>query len=75
METLVSTKYQVVIPKIVRQKARVQPGQKLTVHLVGDQIILSPKRKWPEDYLKALRGKLKIKDVRAYMEKERASWE
>ncbi len=76
-QTVVSTKYQVVIPKAVRRKAKIKPGQKLNVYLARDQIILTPEKKWPEDYLndKNLRNIWKGIDVKAYIEEERNSWE
>lgn len=40
----VSPKYQIVIPKKVREALRIQPGQKFQVLLVGDQIALVPVR-------------------------------
>lgn len=74
MQTLVSTKYQVVIPRKIRKKIGVKPGQRLVVHLSGEQIILSPKRSWPSGYLKSLQGKLGIKDVNKYLLRERGTW-
>ena len=41
----VSPKYQVVIPKRVRDLLQLQPGQKLQVILIGDRIELIPERK------------------------------
>lgn len=73
-ETLVSTKYQVVIPKVVRKKIRVKPGQRLDVSTSGDKIILSPKRKWPDYYFKALKDDWKGVDIDKYLEEERNSW-
>ena len=40
--TVVSSKYQVVIPKQIRDRAHLQPGQKLTVLLKGRVISLVP---------------------------------
>ncbi len=40
----VSTKYQVVIPKQVRQSMRIQPGQKIQVIEYGDHIVMIPVR-------------------------------
>lgn len=76
-QTLVSTKYQVVIPKEIRRKANIKPGQKLNVYLAKDQIILTPKKNWPEDYLndKSLRKIWEGIDVKAYIDEERNSWE
>lgn len=79
-QTLVSTKYQVVIPKEIRRKLKVKPGQRMNVHAVGEQIILSKlkqKKKWdwPDDYIKNLPNPWKGENVDAYLEKERNSWE
>lgn len=40
----VSTKYQVVIPKQVRQSMHIQPGQKIQVIEYGDHIVMIPVR-------------------------------
>lgn len=80
MQTSVSTKYQVVIPKEVRRRIEVKPGQKLNVNLVGDQIILSPARpevklNWPEDHYRQLRGIWKASEIDKYIKEERGSWD
>ncbi len=75
IQTLVSSKYQIVIPKVARQKINVKPGQKLNVYLTEDKIILSAKRIWPQDYLKDLKGLLKGIDIKSFVENERTSWE
>jgi AbrB family looped-hinge helix DNA binding protein len=49
----VSPKFQVVIPKDIRQRAGIRPGQKLEVFQVGGVIELAPIRD-----LKSLRGSL-----------------
>ena len=79
-QTLVSTKYQVVIPKEVRKKIKLEPGQKLNVNVSGEQIILSPaqtskKLNWPEDYYEKLSGIWDGVDVDKYIEEERNSWD
>lgn len=56
--TAVSSKYQVVIPKQVREKILLKPGQKLMVYERGGIIHLVPKVP-----LKQLRGRLKGLDV------------
>lgn len=38
----VSPKFQIVIPKNIRQRAGIQPGQKLEVFRVGEVIELAP---------------------------------
>ena len=39
---IVSPKYQVVIPKEIRDRLQIQPGQKIQVFNLDDQIILVP---------------------------------
>ncbi len=75
MQTLVSSKYQIVIPKEIRKRIKVKPGQKLNIYTAGDQMILSTKMNWPEDHLKDLRGLWKNIDVDTFLKKEHASWE
>lgn len=79
-QTLVSSKYQVVIPKEIRRKIKVKPGQKLDVDVMGEKIVLSPtkqlkKLKWPHDYIKLLKKDWENVDVEKYLEQERASWD
>lgn len=80
MQTLVSTKYQVVIPKEVRKKVGIKHGQKMNVSVNGDQIILSPAKskkewKWPDDYIEKLGGIWEGVDVDKYLDEERNSWD
>ncbi len=63
-ETTVSSKYQVVIPKAVRERLSVKPGQKLSVVVRGNIIALVPQVA-PED----LRGFLKGMDPSGLREK------
>ena len=41
-QTMVRTRYRVLIPKEIRKKARIKPGQKINFHVTGEKIILSP---------------------------------
>lgn len=80
MQTLVSTKYQVVIPKEVRKKLQVKPGQKMNITVNGQQIVLSPTSvrevwKWPRDYIQNLKDPWEDEDRDKYLEEERNSWE
>lgn len=81
IQTLVNVKYQVVIPKEVRKKITVKPGQRMDINVAGDQIILSPTRNkakmnWPEDYYKKLGGIWKSsEEIDQYLEEEDKSWE
>jgi AbrB family looped-hinge helix DNA binding protein len=80
IQTQVSTKYQVVIPKQIRKKIKIKPGQKMDVKLEGENIILSPSTdtkgwKWPEDYIKNLPNPWEGEDSQKYLEEERNSWD
>jgi AbrB family looped-hinge helix DNA binding protein len=67
METVtVSTKYQVVIPKAVRELLGVQPGQKVQVIPYNDRIELIPLKS-----AQALRGFLKGIDTTIEREPDR----
>jgi AbrB family looped-hinge helix DNA binding protein len=67
METVtVSPKYQVVIPKAIREALRLRPGQKMRVIEYDGRIELIPDRDISE-----LRGFLKGIDTRIEREKDR----
>lgn len=74
-QTLISSKYQLVIPKEIRKRIGIKPGQKLNITLAGDNIILTPKREWPEDHLKDLRNLWKKTNIKVFLKDERNSWE
>ena len=46
-----SSKYQVAIPKAIRNKLRIKPGQKLAVSEVDGAIVLTPIPPDPAEYL------------------------
>lgn len=81
MQTLVSTKYQVVIPKEARKQVGIKPGQRMNVDVSENRVILSPaklrkKWNWPEDYYKKLGGIWKsTEDIDKYLEEQDKSWE
>lgn len=75
--TKVSNKYQVVIPKAIRDRVKIKEGQDLQVYSIGDAIILAPKSdlKWPDDYLGTEKDFWSKIDVRQHIEHERNSWD
>lgn len=79
MQTTVSTKYQVVIPKEIRKKIKIKPGQKMDVEIVENRVTLSPvrsKESWSIDYYrKKLGGIWKDVDIDKYLEEEDKSWD
>ena len=62
----VSPKYQVVIPKEVRKKLGLKPGQKIQVVVYGDRVELIPVRP-----IRKTRGFLKGIDTRVPREEDR----
>jgi AbrB family looped-hinge helix DNA binding protein len=46
-----SSKYQIAIPKAIRNKLRIKPGQKLTVSEADGVIIITPVPPDPVDFL------------------------
>lgn len=74
-KTRISEKYQVVIPKIIRERLKLKEGQTLHAYAVGPGVFLTPMKKWPGDYLgsqKDIWGKI---DVAQFIDQERASWD
>lgn len=62
--TTLSSKFQVVIPKAVRERQRLEPGQRFTVVEKGDLVVLVPLRE-PG----ALRGILEGADPGGYRDR------
>ena len=80
MQTLVSTKYQVVIPREVRKRLDIKVGQKMDMEVTENRIVLSKAKKsqtWDlEYYRKRLGGIWKSsKDIEDYLEEQDRSWE
>ena len=65
METTISSKYQVVIPKALRERLRLHPQQKLTVLEKDGMLILVPQVK-----LESLRGIARGANVADYRDKK-----
>ena len=70
----VSTKYQVVIPKEVRDALALQPRATLLFLIEGDTVILCPR---PFSFTKMLRGLHRAvwTDPDGWLETERSAWE
>ena len=70
----VSAKYQVVIPKPVRELLQIQPQDTLLFLLDGDTVILRPR---PANFTDTLRGLHRElwPDPDVWLEEERATWE
>ena len=80
IQTQVSTKYQVVIPKKIRKQIGIKPGQKMDVSIIGKKIVLTPgddtkNWKWPDDYIKNLPNPWEGEDSNEWLKKERESWD
>jgi AbrB family looped-hinge helix DNA binding protein len=71
-----SSKNQIVVPKSVRQKLGIGPGDQLIVNVEKEGLILRPK---PKSYTRHLRGLhqnvWKGTETEQYIERERKSWE
>lgn len=65
MNTTVSPKYQIVIPKAVRRQLNIQPGQKMQVEAAdnGDIIVKQIDRVKSYDNLAIFAGSIKTKDT------------
>lgn len=71
----ISDKYQVVIPKEVRQVLNLQPRSTLLFLVDGDSVIIRPK---PANFTQTLRGLHKQvwpDDPERWLAEERATWE
>lgn len=75
--TKVSDKYQVVIPKAVREKLKLKQGQSMEVFLLEDGLYMSPQKnlKWPDDYIGSQKDFWSKIDVAQYLKQERDSWD
>ncbi len=75
-KTRISDKFQVVIPKTVRQKLGLREGQELNAYALKDGVLLTPKtrRRWPDDYIGSERDIWNSINLDEYLEEERNSW-
>lgn len=71
----VSGKYQVVIPKSIREKISLEKGDELSVSVHGEIIIMRVKPESFSNYTLGLHKKIwKDTDATEYVERERSSW-
>lgn len=79
MQTLISTKHQIVIPKEARKKLGLKPGQRMDVEVVNHRLVISKSKskEWDlEYYRKKLGGLWKSqKDIDEYLEEQDRSWD
>lgn len=71
-EAILSTKNQIVIPREARRALHMKPGDKLLVVVRGDRVIILQK---PQSHHAAIRGIGRGVYPRAYLQKERQSWD
>lgn len=78
MNTKVSTKYQIVIPKRIREKLEIAPGMKLHIEVIdGERAVLHTKK---VNIVKALSGLGKevwksLGGGESYIKQERKAWD
>lgn len=74
--TTVSDKYQIVIPKQIREKLAIKQRQKLVSYIVGSHLVLSPQNDSYAEKLAGLGKKLwQNIDPVEYIRRERQQWE
>ena len=71
----VSSRYQVVVPRIARERLNIQSGDRLLVDIQDGVLILIPQ---PQDYVAHMAGLHKqvweTVDSSAYLDQEREAW-
>lgn len=70
----ISDKYQVVIPKEVRQKLNLQPRDTLLFLIEGDTVFVRPKPVSFTEQLRGLHKQVWPADPEAWLAEERATW-
>ena len=71
-ESTLSAKNQIVIPREAREALGLKPGDKILVIVRGGKALVLQK---PKSYLSAIRGLARRAYPKAYLKKERQSWE
>lgn len=70
-EVVLSSKGQLVIPKVVREDLNMQAGRRMIVKHQENMILLILKPKDPLQALRGLRGRLKLGDMREEIKRHR----
>ena len=71
----VSEKYQVVIPKSIRQRLGLQRGDELSLSLQGETILMRVRPRSFSEYTLGLHKEIwKETDATEYVQRERSSW-
>lgn len=75
MQVKVSAKYQVVIPKEVRKRMQIKPGQRVNVELGDNKIITIATESVVEKYAGSLTGVWGGEDPAKWLRTERDAWD
>ena len=71
----VNAKYQITLPKVVREKLNIKLGDRLLVDVQDGMMVLIPEPTSYADYLDGLYGEIwKGMDSRGYLKAERDAW-
>lgn len=76
--SVVTGKYQVVIPKRVRQRVKVAAGDKVIIEALGDLIVIHKQKRaqsWTDALLGLGKDVWKNLDPVTYVRKEREAWQ
>lgn len=71
-DATLSSKHQIVIPRKAREALRLKPGDKVTVVVRGDRVLLLQKSKSPH---LAIRGLAREKYSKDHVARERKGWD
>jgi AbrB family looped-hinge helix DNA binding protein len=70
-----STKYQLVIPREVREALKLQPNDSVIFLIVGDSVYMRPRPKSFTSALTGLHSEVWSANTDEWLEVERASWQ
>ena len=76
IKATISQKYQVVIPKEIREKTKIVEGQEMYVYSIGNSIVMSPSPKSYSEKMLGLGQEIwKNIDPLEYIRQERVGWD